>query len=51
MSVAHQLSGHHELRLFRLVMRGQGRGRTVDLPIFRSWVTSSPKTVNVRDLR
>src|SRR5947209_9164600 len=30
---------------------GQGQGRTADLPIFRSWDNSSPKTVSVRDLR
>jgi hypothetical protein len=30
---------------------GQGRGRTADLPIFRSWDNSSPNTVDVRDLR
>jgi hypothetical protein len=29
---------------------GQGRGRTADLPIFRSLDNSSPITVNVRDL-
>ena len=30
---------------------GQGRGRTTDLPIFRSWDNSSPSAVNVHDLR
>jgi len=28
----------------------QQRGRTADLPIFRTRDNSSPKTVNVRDL-
>jgi hypothetical protein len=37
-------------RAFAMYRGGQRRGRTADLPIFRSWENSSPNTVDVRDL-
>ena len=41
----------HRNRLLRLVRGGgQGRGRTVDLPIFRTRDVSPPSIVRVRDL-
>ena len=50
-SVGQRSSEDHRKSPFALFIGGgQGRGRTADLPIFRTRDNSSPNTVNVRDL-